>query len=41
MSPDVVVPMHCSGTPFIETMRRRAPDKLVTSNLGSRFAFGV
>ena len=41
MSPDVVVPMHCSGTPFIETMRRRAPDRLVTSNLGSRFVFGV
>lgn len=41
MSPDVVVPMHCSGTPFIETMRRRAPDRLVTSNLGSQFVFGV
>ena len=41
MAPDVVVPMHCSGTPFIETMRRRAPDRLALSNLGSRFVFGV
>lgn len=40
LAPDVVVPMHCSGTPFIETMRRRMPDRLVTSNLGSRFVFG-
>lgn len=39
--PDVVVPMHCSGTSFIEAMRRRMPDRLVTSNLGSRFTFGA
>jgi 7,8-dihydropterin-6-yl-methyl-4-(beta-D-ribofuranosyl)aminobenzene 5'-phosphate synthase len=41
LAPDVVVPMHCSGTPFIETMRRRMPDRLALSNLGSRFVFGV
>jgi len=40
MQPDVVVPMHCTGTRFIETMRQRMPDRLVTSNLGSRFTFG-
>jgi 7,8-dihydropterin-6-yl-methyl-4-(beta-D-ribofuranosyl)aminobenzene 5'-phosphate synthase len=41
MRPDVVVPMHCSGEGFIAAMRRRMPDRLVTSNLGSRFTFGV
>jgi 7,8-dihydropterin-6-yl-methyl-4-(beta-D-ribofuranosyl)aminobenzene 5'-phosphate synthase len=41
LDPDVVLPMHCSGANFIESMRRRMPGKLVTSNVGSRFAFGV
>jgi 7,8-dihydropterin-6-yl-methyl-4-(beta-D-ribofuranosyl)aminobenzene 5'-phosphate synthase len=39
--PDVVLPMHCSGSRFIEAMRRAMPDKLVTTNVGSRFTFGV
>jgi len=41
LAPDVVVPMHCSGARFIDAMRRRMPDRLVTSNLGSRFTFGA
>jgi 7,8-dihydropterin-6-yl-methyl-4-(beta-D-ribofuranosyl)aminobenzene 5'-phosphate synthase len=41
LAPDVVVPMHCTGVAFIEAMRRRMPEKLVASNLGSRFTFGV
>jgi 7,8-dihydropterin-6-yl-methyl-4-(beta-D-ribofuranosyl)aminobenzene 5'-phosphate synthase len=41
LKPDVVVPMHCTGVPFIEAMRRRMPDRIVASNLGSRFTFGV
>lgn len=41
LAPDVVVPMHCSGANFIEAMRRRMPDRLVTTNVGSRFTFGV
>jgi 7,8-dihydropterin-6-yl-methyl-4-(beta-D-ribofuranosyl)aminobenzene 5'-phosphate synthase len=41
LKPDVVVPMHCTGVKFIEAMRRRMPEKLVASNLGSRFTFGV
>jgi 7,8-dihydropterin-6-yl-methyl-4-(beta-D-ribofuranosyl)aminobenzene 5'-phosphate synthase len=41
LNPDVVVPMHCTGAAFIEAMRRRLPDKLVTSNIGTRFTFGV
>jgi 7,8-dihydropterin-6-yl-methyl-4-(beta-D-ribofuranosyl)aminobenzene 5'-phosphate synthase len=41
LAPDVVVPMHCTGEPFIEAMRRRMPETLVGSNLGTRFTFGV
>ena len=41
LAPDVVVPMHCTGAAFIEAMRRRMPDRVVGSNLGSRFTFGV
>jgi len=39
--PDVVVPMHCTGAPFIEAVRRRMPERVVGSNLGSRFTFGA
>ena len=41
LKPDVVIPMHCSGAEFIETMRRRMPNQLVTTNVGTRFTFGV
>ena len=41
LDPDVVLPMHCTGRDFIETMRRRMPEKLIFSNLGSRYTFGV
>ncbi len=41
LGPDVVIPMHCTGQGFIESMRRRMPDRLVGSNLGSRFTFGA
>ena len=41
LKPDVVIPMHCSGAPFIEAMRQRMPNQLVTTNVGSRFTFGV
>ncbi len=41
LDPDVVLPMHCSGRDFIETMRQRMPDKLVGANLGSRYTFGA
>ncbi len=41
LSPDVVVPMHCSGGKFIAVMQREMPDRLVTTNIGSRFTFGV
>lgn len=41
LKPDVVIPMHCTGANFIDAMRRRMPDRVVASNLGSRFTFGV
>jgi len=41
LEPDVVIPMHCSGADFIDTMRRRMPRQLVTTNVGTRFTFGV
>lgn len=41
LAPDVVIPMHCSGADFIESMRRRMPQQLVTTNVGTRFTFGV
>jgi 7,8-dihydropterin-6-yl-methyl-4-(beta-D-ribofuranosyl)aminobenzene 5'-phosphate synthase len=41
LSPDVVIPMHCSGTKFVAAMHQQMPDRLVTANIGSRFTFGV
>jgi 7,8-dihydropterin-6-yl-methyl-4-(beta-D-ribofuranosyl)aminobenzene 5'-phosphate synthase len=41
INPDVIVPMHCTGTAFIEMLRERMPEKLVYSNVGSRFTFGA
>ena len=41
LKPDVVLPMHCTGAPFIEAVRRRMPERVVGSNLGSRFTFGA
>ncbi len=39
LKPDVVIPMHCSGEAFINALRRRMPERLVTTNVGSRFTF--
>ena len=41
LAPDVVVPMHCSGGKFIAAMRTQMSDRLVTSNIGTRFTFGA
>jgi 7,8-dihydropterin-6-yl-methyl-4-(beta-D-ribofuranosyl)aminobenzene 5'-phosphate synthase len=41
LNPDVIIPMHCTGAPFIEMLRERMPEKIVHSNVGSRFTFGV
>ncbi len=39
--PDIVLPMHCTGPPFIEKMRIRMPEKLITANVGSQYTFGT
>jgi len=41
LSPDVVIPMHCSGGKFVAAMHRQMQDRLVIPNIGSRFTFGV
>jgi len=40
IDPDVIVPMHCTGERFIEMLRQRMPEKVIYSNVGSRFTFG-
>jgi 7,8-dihydropterin-6-yl-methyl-4-(beta-D-ribofuranosyl)aminobenzene 5'-phosphate synthase len=41
LKPDVVVPMHCTGRPFIDAAERAMPNQVVRSSTGSRFTFGV
>ncbi len=41
LAPDVVVPMHCTGRPFIDAAERAMPDQVVRSSTGSCFTFGV
>jgi metal-dependent hydrolase (beta-lactamase superfamily II) len=33
--------MHCTGNTFIAKMREVMPERLVTSNIGTRFTFGA
>jgi 7,8-dihydropterin-6-yl-methyl-4-(beta-D-ribofuranosyl)aminobenzene 5'-phosphate synthase len=41
IDPDVIIPMHCTGEPFIAMLRERLPGKVVYSNVGSRYTFGA
>lgn len=41
LNPDVIVPMHCTGERFIDLLRQKMPDKVVYSNVGSRYTFGA
>ena len=41
IGPDVILPMHCTGEPFIAMLRERMPDKVLYSNVASRFTFGA
>ncbi len=41
LQPDVVLPMHCTGRPFIDAAVRAMPNQVVQSSTGSRFTFGV
>ena len=41
LEPDVVVPMHCSGTNFNQAMREQMPDKLIVTTTGSQITFNA
>jgi 7,8-dihydropterin-6-yl-methyl-4-(beta-D-ribofuranosyl)aminobenzene 5'-phosphate synthase len=41
INPDYIVPMHCSGEPFIAEAQRRMPGKVIRPYVGSRFMFGT
>ena len=41
LDPDVIVPMHCSGTNFTQTVQRHLPEKLIESTTGSKITFGA
>jgi 7,8-dihydropterin-6-yl-methyl-4-(beta-D-ribofuranosyl)aminobenzene 5'-phosphate synthase len=41
LEPDVIVPMHCSGLNFAQTVREQMPDRLLVSSTGTRLTFGV
>lgn len=41
LEPDAVIPMHCSGNNFIQTVREQMPDKIVLATTGSRILFGA
>jgi 7,8-dihydropterin-6-yl-methyl-4-(beta-D-ribofuranosyl)aminobenzene 5'-phosphate synthase len=38
---DHLIPMHCSGSNFLETAKREMPDKLILCTTGSRFSFSA
>jgi 7,8-dihydropterin-6-yl-methyl-4-(beta-D-ribofuranosyl)aminobenzene 5'-phosphate synthase len=41
IDPDYIVPMHCSGEPFISAAQLRMPGKVIRPYVGSRFIFGA
>jgi 7,8-dihydropterin-6-yl-methyl-4-(beta-D-ribofuranosyl)aminobenzene 5'-phosphate synthase len=41
LEPDVIIPMHCSGSNFIQAMREQMPDSLIVTTTGSRITFGA
>jgi 7,8-dihydropterin-6-yl-methyl-4-(beta-D-ribofuranosyl)aminobenzene 5'-phosphate synthase len=41
ISPDVVIPMHCTGDAFIEVLQKEMPGKFIRSYSGSQFVFGT
>jgi 7,8-dihydropterin-6-yl-methyl-4-(beta-D-ribofuranosyl)aminobenzene 5'-phosphate synthase len=40
LNPDVLVPMHCSGTRFYEIAKQEMPGRVLLSSTGTRFTFG-
>jgi 7,8-dihydropterin-6-yl-methyl-4-(beta-D-ribofuranosyl)aminobenzene 5'-phosphate synthase len=41
INPDYIVPMHCSGEPFISEAQQRMPGKVIRPYVGSKFIFGA
>ena len=41
LSPDYVVPAHCSGERLYDVARAEMPGRVVQANVGSRFSFGT
>ncbi len=41
INPDYIIPMHCSGEPFISEAQKRMPGKVVRPYVGTRFTFGA
>jgi 7,8-dihydropterin-6-yl-methyl-4-(beta-D-ribofuranosyl)aminobenzene 5'-phosphate synthase len=41
LSPDCVIPMHCSGEMFSDIVQKEMPGKLIRSYTGSRYIFGA
>jgi 7,8-dihydropterin-6-yl-methyl-4-(beta-D-ribofuranosyl)aminobenzene 5'-phosphate synthase len=41
LDPDVIIPMHCSGTNFIRVAQEQMPSKLLVTSTGSRLTFGA
>ncbi len=40
MSPDYIVPTHCTSFPAIAAFAREMPDQFILSTVGTRFTFG-
>jgi 7,8-dihydropterin-6-yl-methyl-4-(beta-D-ribofuranosyl)aminobenzene 5'-phosphate synthase len=41
ISPDYIIPMHCTGEVFIDMVQREMPDRFIRSYTGSRYSFGA
>ena len=41
VNPDWLIPMHCSGEPFIAVAMQEMPAKTIRSSTGTRFVFGA
>jgi len=41
INPDYMVPMHCSGAAFARAVEKEMPGRLIVSNTGTRYIFGV
>jgi 7,8-dihydropterin-6-yl-methyl-4-(beta-D-ribofuranosyl)aminobenzene 5'-phosphate synthase len=41
INPDVLIPMHCSGTTLYEIAKQEMPGRVLLSSTGTRFTFGA